>query len=845
MGTNQWIWSYEPYLHWEQQSSGIFWIQGKAGSGKSVLAKSIVQKIQQHAKSNLHMPRHPGQGLPDSEVLVADWFYSRRGGLDGVSHVCMLRSILLQLLAKDPSLFKYYKKSYQSSGWADWHKSLPIVFHELARAGSHIPRIVSILDGVDETASAEGPDESRVHQERVSLVNMLDLLSALVETPGSRVKFIILSRLQPSIERALSQYDQVILECMNGEDIEKIVKANVRVLEKVMESPDDDTFKSLLRQRSGRAALPSRSRQFPTHTGVSKSTRMFGETKARKSKELSEIREYLIKHAQGIILWVTTINRELLKRVRKNTFTYAELKAELKKLPKEIGAMYKLIVKELSACHDPEDTIKAWRVFTWVMAATETKPMTAIELFEVLAIPIDLEDAIGFTSDPISSGRMAVESWKQFRRGLYDLCGPFVEIISPVSRASELPLEAVEIEPFFILQLIHQTAKDFLASDEAGVFRTTVESAMLAVEQDKIRYLQVAFPTRPVAYCPLIRANEENWEHNLEKMVDYIDDRLLLGYIHATFSQELLVTFFLSDECPQGLISPFLQILPYETADPIKTVRCSIVGRYFWLACSLGLTTAAENLLNIGSLINDWWEHYEVAIVNAAFLAAIQHEVLEVLKLFLPRERRYRFYRDLHDTVPHQKAQDSIAMRKCKGKSRSHGLPQDPILESQWRDSEADDESKTDTHPSRSWAYGTMTDPEWSRESVRLKKYHSHEYEDPQSASVKAVVLKWALFEKERPFVNNASKEIKMYLGGSIMEGAEKKYVSEAIQRVVEFAVARKGAYINSEGPFTSQEPAQSYTEAAAAFPKRPKLSVKTAQSNFTVVDAPSPESPD
>lgn len=72
---------------------------------------------------------------------------------------------------------------------------------------------------------------------------------------------------------------------------------------------------------------------------------------------------------------------------------------------------------------------------------------------------------------------------------VFTTSGPFVEIISPVPRASELPLEDAEIEPFFLIQLIHQTAKDFLASDEASVFRTTAESAMLAVEQEKIRYL--------------------------------------------------------------------------------------------------------------------------------------------------------------------------------------------------------------------------------------------------------------------------------------------------------------------------------------------------------------------
>lgn len=61
------------------------------------------------------------------------------------------------------------------------------------------------MDGVDETASIEGQDGSRLNQEQISLIGMLDLVSDLVEVPGSRVKFIILSRLQPSTERALGR----------------------------------------------------------------------------------------------------------------------------------------------------------------------------------------------------------------------------------------------------------------------------------------------------------------------------------------------------------------------------------------------------------------------------------------------------------------------------------------------------------------------------------------------------------------------------------------------------------------------------------------------------------------
>jgi hypothetical protein len=303
--------------------------------------------------------------------------------------------------------------------------------------------------------------------------------------------------------------------------------------------------------------------------------------------------------------------------------------------------------------------------------------------------------------------------------------------------------------------------------------------------------------------------------------VPFIDDRLLFGYIHATLSEELFITFFPTHEGAPGFISPFLQIVPYEVADPIATVQRSLVGRYYWLVCSLGFTTAAENLLKIGSRINGWWEHYEIAIVSAAFLAATQHEVLEVLRLFLPRDRRYTFYRDLHRYAAQVAREKDVPMgvRNCKGKSRSHGLPEDSLPRNQSCNIEAGDESNNDTRSSRSWGYGAMTDEYLSRENVRVKKYHSHEFDNHDSATRKETLLKYALFQKECLLIKDAAKEIEKYLHRSDTDRAEQADVVEVVQSVVEFAVAQRGAYIDPESLSPFREPAQSiHTDWTASF---------------------------
>lgn len=49
-GTNTWLISHPSYRDWAK-AGGLLWIAGKPGSGKSVLAKSIVAQLEADTKS--------------------------------------------------------------------------------------------------------------------------------------------------------------------------------------------------------------------------------------------------------------------------------------------------------------------------------------------------------------------------------------------------------------------------------------------------------------------------------------------------------------------------------------------------------------------------------------------------------------------------------------------------------------------------------------------------------------------------------------------------------------------------------------------------------------------------
>ncbi len=83
-GTNEWIWSNQPYAHWQQKRSGILWIQGKSGSGKSTLSKLITQElIQKHKLPSAHQEYIEA---PTGPRVLVDFFYSARVGPKEASH---------------------------------------------------------------------------------------------------------------------------------------------------------------------------------------------------------------------------------------------------------------------------------------------------------------------------------------------------------------------------------------------------------------------------------------------------------------------------------------------------------------------------------------------------------------------------------------------------------------------------------------------------------------------------------------------------------------------------------------------------------------------------------------
>lgn len=64
-GTTKWIWTHPSYKAWTKEESAILWIQGKPGSGKSVLAKAILETKE---FNNSHMSAEESKNNPKTHL---------------------------------------------------------------------------------------------------------------------------------------------------------------------------------------------------------------------------------------------------------------------------------------------------------------------------------------------------------------------------------------------------------------------------------------------------------------------------------------------------------------------------------------------------------------------------------------------------------------------------------------------------------------------------------------------------------------------------------------------------------------------------------------------------------
>jgi hypothetical protein len=526
-GTTEWIWSHQAYLSWEQCSSGILWIQGKPGSGKSVLAKSILEQGRLN-QSNTHP--QGSQENNDSSVLICDWFYSTRSSEELMSHTSFMQSILYQMIKQRPHLFTHFARIYRqfpalSKDWVTL-SSLMEVLTSIVVSGIVG---VCVVDAMDESE-----DKAQADQRRSTVLRYFSTLVS--DIPESRMKFLVLSRPYPDIEQQFTRMrdykhnvQTIILEHENSAAIEKIVTSGMKSLYKAMHPLDiSDEDGPTLSSSDGPKKRSHKQRKRKKRSQIS--------LENIETVENEKIRSYLIKNADGVILWVTLMIDSLKADIETGLFTYPQLHKRLEGLPKDLNNLYRRILDELIAKLDEEHRLISRRALMWVSGANAIQPLTISQLHEALAVPKlpeDIETALRCQTDPIQRNKTPIsDDWSHFRYQLRKMCGPLIEVIKPTSKQTQIQHEGGdEVDRSDLVQLLHRTVKDFLANHEAaGDFSFSEDLATEEVYETARAYATLTIPTAPVPYAPWWLHKGTGLSNRTRKLAEYLDNRTLMPF---------------------------------------------------------------------------------------------------------------------------------------------------------------------------------------------------------------------------------------------------------------------------------------------------------------------------
>ena len=307
-GTFQWVFddsgkTVEPwgnFVEWLKKGQSIYWIQGKAGSGKSTLMSYIYEDKRTETSLKTWAGAH--------ELLIIPFFFWKAGNDSRMQKTSagLLRSVLYQILEKVPDLILSIALNYNDPqgfqagvhgfpsipAWTE--RRLLTIFRKLLFDLSSTHHLCLLIDGLDEI-DGDQSDLVRLLQERVK---------------GPNIKICLSSRPDPSFKAAFSSPAMLKMEDLTRKDIKKYVSG--KLAREWRESPAMDDKESLRRMI-----------------------------------------DTIVKKAHGVFQWVHIVVPYQIRGLqRKNSLD--ELLERLDELPEEIGHLYAYMLTKIDKVHRKE-----------------------------------------------------------------------------------------------------------------------------------------------------------------------------------------------------------------------------------------------------------------------------------------------------------------------------------------------------------------------------------------------------------------------------------------------------------------------------------------------------------
>lgn len=263
---------------WLESGNDIFWVQGKAGSGKSTFMKFLFE----HSQTREHLRK-----WADGDVCMAAFFFWKSGTELEKSHIGLLRGLLYQLLRALPEILTRVlperceaaaKSSVFQRPWT--LKELEKCFETVAQTSDQL-RFFFMIDGLDEF---EGDHR-----------DLIDALEKLNHSPN--IKICVSSRPWNVFRTAFGSDRNlnIALHELTARDIHFYVATRLR------------------RSRGGLGNL--------------------------RQSELEALGDLLCRKAKGVFLWVNIAVSDLRKGIDEHDDIYM-LRKRLEGYPSELDGMF-------------------------------------------------------------------------------------------------------------------------------------------------------------------------------------------------------------------------------------------------------------------------------------------------------------------------------------------------------------------------------------------------------------------------------------------------------------------------------------------------------------------------
>ncbi|KAL9001673.1 MAG: hypothetical protein Q9188_005356 [Gyalolechia gomerana] len=282
-GTFEWMFDdtterpWNSFTKWLRAGDGIYWVHGKAGSGKTTLMKFLADDprtrdlLEQSSRNN--------------KTLIATFYFWLSGSKPQRSLGGFLRSLLYQVMLENKSLFDCLcvdKTILAKRGMHDWSELelQKLLMQSIAILAGPI---CIFVDGLDEFDQADNVD---------NLINLIEILSSL-----SEVKVCVSSRPENQIVKRLSKYSQVRLQDLTAADIRLCIRDSLH---------------------------DARTRCSPTTVD---------------EERLGDIVEVMTEKADGVFLWVHYALSSLIRGMR-NEDDFEDLLDRIEELPRGMSQLY-------------------------------------------------------------------------------------------------------------------------------------------------------------------------------------------------------------------------------------------------------------------------------------------------------------------------------------------------------------------------------------------------------------------------------------------------------------------------------------------------------------------------